>query len=153
MPPWGNREPPKAPENNIICPKNRCGPIQVLQLLEKKWKTSPSSSELIPCHFLASVAQIEFFSSHFNYFLFTSGNVICQKLPPRVPTLSNWAHQALWEGGNMVQSSGWTPYPSYSALGDPEKISPCSDRPSSMAKLHQKGTLSQIIFASARNWK
>ena len=128
MPLWGNREPPKALENNIICLKNRCGLIQVLQLLEK-WKTSPSSSELIPCHFLASVAQIEFFSSHFNYFLSALRNVICQKLPPRVPALSNWAHQALWEGGNMVQTSGWTPPSSYSTLGDPRKSSPCSDRP------------------------
>ena len=151
MPPWGNREPPKAPENNIKCSKNRCGPIHVLQLLEKVWKTSLSSSELIPCHFFASVAQIKFFSSHFNHFLSTLGNVKCQKMPPRLPTLSNWAHQALWEGGNMVQSSGWTPYPSYSALGDPRKISPYSDRSSSKAKLHQKGTLSQIISASARN--
>ena len=44
---------------------------------------------LIPCHFLASVAQIEFFSSHFYYFKSPSGNVIWPKLPPRVPALSN----------------------------------------------------------------
>ena len=79
----------KALENNKYAQKNRCGPIQVLQLLEKEWKTSHSSLELIPCQFLASVAQIEFFSSHFNYFLSALGNVICQKLRPRVPALSN----------------------------------------------------------------
>ena len=42
-----------------------------------------------PMPFFASVAQIEFFSSHFYYFLFASGNVIWPKLPPRVPALSN----------------------------------------------------------------
>ena len=152
MPLWGNRDPPKAPENNKICRRDGCGSIQVLQLLEE-WKTSHSSSELITCQFLASVAQIEFFSSHFNYFLSTSGNVICQKLPLRLSASSNWAHQALWEGGNMVQTSGWTPHASYSALGDPRKISPCSDMPFSIVKLHQKGKLSLIISATTRNWK
>ena len=48
-----------------------------------------SSSKLIPCHFLASVAQIEFFSSRFYYFKSASRNVIWPKLPPRVPGLSN----------------------------------------------------------------
>ena len=42
-----------------------------------------------PMPFPCLVAQIEFFSSHFNYFLSASGNVKCQKLPPRVPALSN----------------------------------------------------------------
>ena len=113
----------------------------------------PSSSELIPCQFLASVAQIEFFSSHLNYFLSASRNVKGQKLPPRVSTLSNWSHQALWEGGNMVQTSGWTPHAPYSALGDLSKSSPYSYMSSSEAKLNQKGKMSLIISVSARNWK
>ena len=72
---------------------------------------------------------------------------------PKVPALSNWAHQALWEGGSMVQSSGWTPYTPYSALGDPIRSSPCSDMTSSETKLHQKSKMSLIISVSARNWQ
>ena len=53
----------------------------------------------------------------------------------------------------MVQSSGWTPYAAYSALGDPTKSSPCSDLPSSEAKLHQKGKMSMSISVSTRNRK
>ena len=53
----------------------------------------------------------------------------------------------------MVQSSGFTPYAPYIALGDPIKTSPCSDTLSSEAKLHQKGKMSLIISASAQNWK
>ena len=135
VPLWGNHEPPKAPENNKICRRDGCGYIQVLKLLKKEWKTSHSSSKLIPCHFLASVAKIEFFSIHFYYFKSASRNVLWPKLPPRVPALSNWAHQALWKGGNMVKTSGWTTPSSYSALGETIRWSLCPDTPFSVAKL------------------
>ena len=124
----------------------------MLKLLEE-WKTSHSSSKLIPCHFLASVAQIKFFNSHFYYFLSAPGNMIWHKLPPRVPALSNWAHQDLWEGRNMVKTSGWPTLSSYSSLGEPIKSPLYFERPFSMAKLHQNGTLRQIITVTARNWK
>ena len=106
-----------------------------------------------PCHSLSSVAHIEFFSSHFYYFKSASGNVIWPKMPPRVPVLSNWAHHALWKGGNMVKTSGWTTPSSYNALGETIRWSLCLDRPFSMAKLLQNGKPSQIIPVTAWNWK
>ena len=75
------------------------------------------------------------------------------KQPPRVPALSNWAHQALWDGGTKVQSNRYTPYAPYNALGDPNKTSPCLDTSSCEANLHEEGKMSLIISASAWNWE
>ena len=86
----------------------------MLQLLEKVWKTSLSSSELIPCHFLASVAQIDFFSSHLIIFSVTRGLAPqgrgCAPLAPYAPGargLLGKRFLASPKSGNSRKRVGW----------------------------------------------